>query len=247
MRRLLALLIIAATSSAGPARGAGSSPEAPCVRPLELTPTLVASALEPEAKGLALSEKGSAVLLGRRPFERVGEGGERLSPSTGIVFLRGTDGAWTGYLLREGEEIFGAFVAPDGLLFALAMWATEGPGSSWTLTRLGPGGARGCVTIPFPATLNRPFWANEFLEVVDLDVDARGRGELIGRLDSDVGGKSWFLYATADGGETWGPPRRLKGERSARGGRLKPVAEAAPGALRADLERFLARRAEPGR
>ncbi len=67
VHRLLSLLLIVAASSARPAHGAGPSSEAPCVQPLALTPALVASALEPEARRLALSEKGPAVLLGRRP------------------------------------------------------------------------------------------------------------------------------------------------------------------------------------
>lgn len=103
-----------------------------------------------------------------------------------------------------------------------------------------PSGMEGgvCGTIDFPDTLNQP-WANEFLALHDMDIDARGRGEIIGEARTDREINPSYVYATRDGGATWGAPRQISRPREARRGLYSEVEDTSPPeALLAELTRY---------
>lgn len=168
------------------------------------------------------------------------------APHGAVFFVRDAAGEWRAVLPNAGEDTVGVYAAPaTGALILVTMVQTEGPGQSWTLVRSTDGLASGdCTAIAFPAELNHPDWANEYLDLKDLDIDAHGRGELIGVAHVERNGHDedwWYSYRTRDGGATWSAPRRLRGEKAARAGIYEPVEDSpAPEDMVQDLQRYAA-------
>jgi hypothetical protein len=160
------------------------------------------------------------------------------------MFVRNADASWRAFMPRAGESVVGVFAAPSGAMIVVTQWQSEGPGQSWMLLRSPDGLQTGvCNEIDFPAALNQPTWANETLALHDLDIDARGRGDIVGIARTDDRGNLWYAYSTRDHGETWSAPRRLSGERAARAGLYTSVLEdesTAPAGLVAELTRYAA-------
>lgn len=160
-----------------------------------------------------------------------------------VVLVRGAGGDWRAFYPAPGESVVGAFVAPStGAVILASQLQTEGPGQSWTLLRSSDGFATGsCTEIGFPAALNQPNWANEFLTLHDLDIRANGRGEIIGVANIERGGRAttWvYRYRSRDGGAGWGEPSRIARVRSARDGLYESIGEGAPAPLVAELQSY---------
>lgn len=165
-----------------------------------------------------------------------------------IFFVRDVHGEWRAFFLAESEDAVGLYAAPStGAMIVVTMLQTEGPGPSWTLVHSDDGFATGfCSVVNFPHALNSPDYRGEYLEISDLDIDARGRGEVVGVAHVERDGRDrelWYMYPTRDGGATWGAPRRLSRQRPARRGLYEAVADApAPDDLVQDLQRYAAGR-----
>ena len=74
-------------------------------------------------------------------------------------------------------------------------------------------GSFACLTLAFPTELNKPSWANEYLELVAFNIDSRGVGSLIGKADVEREGKeiTWvYRYGTESIGSTWSGPEKLQ-------------------------------------
>lgn len=218
----------------------------PCMSETPVTAELVAELSQygwqgTEARGLA-----PAFLIGSLWYLR-----ENQALADGahgsVVFVRGATGAWRAFLPAPGESLVGAYVAPNTGAVILAMQLqVESPGQSWTLLRSSDGLATGaCTEIAFPAALNQPNWAGEYLTLNDLDLRANGRGEIIGAANIERGGRAttWaYRYPSRDGGATWGAPSRISRVRAARAGLYESIGEGAPAALIDDLRRYSASR-----
>lgn len=164
-----------------------------------------------------------------------------------VVLARSANGDWRAFLPMPGESLVGAYVAPStGAVILVTQLQTEGPGQSWTLLRSNDGLATSeCTELAFPAALNQPNWANEYLNLHDLDVRADGRGEIVGAANVERGGQAaiWaYRYRSNDGGATWGTPSRISRQRAARAGLYESIGEGAPAALVADLQSYAASR-----
>ncbi|MES1200279.1 MAG: hypothetical protein ABUS57_02375 [Pseudomonadota bacterium] len=163
-----------------------------------------------------------------------------------VFFVRNAAGEWRAVLPSAGEDTVAVYSAPTtGALIVLTMLQTEGPGPAWTLIRSTDGFVTGdCTPINFPAELNHPDWANEFVELKSLGIDAHGAGELIGVAHTERGGHDadwWYIYRTRDGGATWSAPRRISREQAARAGIYQPVEDSpAPEDQVQDLQRYAA-------
>jgi hypothetical protein len=211
--------------------------EEPCMAPAAVTEEMVREARMHDLESFGAVGSAPAFVTGW------------LSPTSSeiagsVIFVRAADGAWRAFLPRPGEGLVGIYRAASGALIIVTMWQTEGPGQAWTLLRSRDGLASGaCVNVDFPDALNKPLWMNEFLHLVDLDIDARGRGEIIGVARTENRGELWYAYRTRDGGATWSKPRRLRRQRAIRNGEYAKIeGTPAPAELAAELERFAAGR-----
>jgi hypothetical protein len=234
----LVILGSSAPAPASPRRGAAA------LAPVPLTPGRVACAARSSPRGVTAGPDGPALVLGRCPESGRGPTHDDLpAGDVALVFVRSARGTWTALEGRAGEDVFGAFASADGRVAVVTMWASEGPGDRWNLTLFGPGSERREVELRFPDTLNRPSWANEFLEPVELALDHAGRGLLVGRAVTDHEPAARFVYTTTDGGKTWSAPRQVE-ELPARPEPFAKVGEGAvPEALLAELRGFAAGRA----
>ncbi len=205
--------------------------ETACMAEISLTSALVEEAGGAEFTFFHTDE--GAVLIGALSPTR-----ENVDVADGaagsVLFVRTEDGAWRAFLPQAGESIVGMYRAETtGEIVLFTQWQSGGPGQSWTMIRMpAPGSvaptAASCQRIAFPATLNQPVWANEFLSLADFDIDARGRGEIIGSAHIDRDGREqhwWFAYRTNNDGLTWSDPRRISRERAARAGLFAPLEE----------------------
>lgn len=242
MRLAFAAVVLGVALFAAPARA-----EETCMAEIPISQALVAEAAKFEWRGSDARGRAPAFLLGLLHYLRDDEalaGGAH----GGLLFLRDQSGEWRAFLPRAGENVVGAFVAPStGAVMLVMQLQTEGPGQSWSLVRATEApAAASCTEIAFPAELNQPVWANEYLEPHDFDMRANGRGEIIGvaRVEREGSEHVWaFRYRTRDAGATWGPPTRMARERAARAGLYEALPEGpAPAALVAHLSAFAAAR-----
>ncbi len=212
--------------------------EPQCMAPLAITAELVAQAGHYQFSGYEGSGAIPAFLVGSLSSSRDTEDRDEFFGA--VVFVRGADG-WRAFMPMNGEDVVAVYAGEGGAIMLATMWTTEGPGQSWTLLRSSDGLATGaCTQVAFPATLNEP-WANEFLDLTDFDINARGRGEIISVANTEARGDLWYRYSTRDHGATWSAPQRLSRQREARGGVYRRImSEEAPAspALVADLTSY---------
>jgi hypothetical protein len=141
----------------------------------------------------------------------------------GVLFVQ-QGGAWTALLPSEGEATIGVYtstIAPTVII--VSQFQVEAPGQSFTIARSIDGLRTGsCTTIDFPTALNQPTWAMEYLTLTNLQIDAHGRGRLIGSAELDTESDhprvAWWSYETRDGGAKWSCPRSLAGPPAPRQG-----------------------------
>ncbi len=217
-----------------------------CMAQTPVTAGLVSELSQYDWRGTEGRGLGPTFLIGSlwylREDQAVAEGAHG-----SVVLVRGAGGDWRAFLPMPGETLIGAYVAPStGAVVLATQLQTEGPGQSWTLLRSSDGLATGaCTEIAFPAALNQPNWANEYLSLHDLDIRANSRGEIIGAANIERGGQAaiWvYRYRSRDGGASWGPPSRISRAREARAGLYESIGEGAPAALVADLQSYAAGR-----
>lgn len=215
-----------------------------CMVPMEITEARVRDAAPFDFEGYAGAGAVPAFIIGGLSSSRDEENAHEVSGSA--VFVPSADGAWRAFLPSPGESTVGVFVAPStGAVTLVLQWQTEGPGQSWTVFTSRDGFATGsCVNVSFPEALNNPTWNMDSLDLGDFDIDARGRGEIVGQWASEERSAIWYVYRTRDHGATWSTPRRVRTERAARAGLYTeiPNETPAPEALVADLQRFAAGR-----
>lgn len=143
--------------------------------------------------------RGSAVLIGTLR-----------APEYGTVAFVRTKGIWRAYAIEANARPQGVFASSNGKVFAWSMVSTEGPGNSYQGMSIAATGARFCTRVKFPADLNNPTWANEFLDLQRFNIDGAGKGALIGVLETDTNGGTRtinYRYTTRDHGRRWSAPR----------------------------------------
>lgn len=209
-----------------------------CFTELPLTATLVA---ETEAYGRTVIAGDGAtpsVLIAHLSPTRDSEQAQDLFGS--VLFIRDGEGQWRALLPRVGESVVAAYGSGQGGVIVATMWTGEGPGGQWMLLRSSDGlRTATCGDVRFPATLNQPYWVNEFLDMHDLDITRRGRGEIIGVAHTEERGELWFSYETRNHGATWSAPRPISRERQARAGVYTKLTETdSPDALIAELTAY---------
>ncbi|GAM98164.1 hypothetical protein U91I_01795 [alpha proteobacterium U9-1i] len=212
------------------ASNAFAQDERQCMAPVAITEAIVHDAAFYDFQSFVGDGAAPAFVLGHLSPTRDREDAQDVHGTA--VFVREGD-QWRAFLPRPGESVIAAYVAREsGAFILVTQWQSEGPGQSWTLLRSSDGLATGaCTDIRFPETLNNPSWANEALDLVDLDINARGRGEIIAHAETDDDGPLWYAYRTSDHGARWSNPRRLRSERQARSGIYTPIdldADASP-------------------
>lgn len=236
------VLLAAFGASIAFAANASAQDEQLCMAPVPITEAIVQDIGMYDLHGFASEGGAPAFIIGHLSPTRDREDAQDIHGAA--VFVREGE-TWRAFLPRPGESVIAVYRASNGGLILLTQWQSEGPGQSWTLLRSSDGLATGaCADIGFPNTLNQPTWANETLNLVDLDIAANGRGEIIAYADTEDDGPMWFSYRTRDHGATWGDPQRLRRERQARAGAYTALnLEAdAPADLVASLQAFAAGR-----
>jgi hypothetical protein len=158
--------------------------------------------------------------------------GERMEGMGTVVFIQRA-GQWQLYPVAEGHRVEGAYSTPAYDRFMLfSMWGIEGPGSEYTVLR-GKGQFAGvdCTSVTFPADLNQPAWANEYLVLEDFNIGKDGSGALIGSVYRERDGnetKDWYRYTTNDWGKTWGRAVPVDDTSKALTGVFQPAIEVKP-------------------
>lgn len=210
------ILLAALAATVALSANAYAQDEQLCMAPVPITEAIVQDIGMYDLHGFAADGATPAFLVGYLSTTREREEAQDIHGAT--VFVREGE-AWRAFLPRPGESVIAVYKATSGALILVTQWQSEGPGQSWTLLRSSDALATGaCTDIGFPDTLNQPSWANETLNLVDLDIAANGRGEIIAYADTEDDGPMWYSYRTRDHGATWGDPQRLRREREARAG-----------------------------
>jgi len=124
-------------------------------------------------------------------------------------------GAWRTYRLARKADEVGSFFDPGSRRVVLwTMWASEGPGASFDGVAFdSEGKPQFCTSAVFPAELNKPSWAAEYLTMENFNVDADGVASIVGEASIDRTGveeKRTYTYRSKDGGRTWDTPKRVK-------------------------------------
>jgi hypothetical protein len=158
----------------------------------------------------------------------------------GSVLFTKQGAGWTLVGPKDGEADQGLFASSQSKdVFIVTMIATEGPGPDYTLVRASEGFSKfDCLTIPFPDSIHIP---EEYLSLKDFNMDARGKGKLVGSAAIDRGGRPqtwWFQYSTSDFGRTWSTPVRLVGKPRKIPGTYKAVALRPNGQLQRKMEHY---------
>ncbi|MES1201420.1 MAG: hypothetical protein ABUS57_08215 [Pseudomonadota bacterium] len=250
--RIVLAAAIASLSLSASAFGQSNIPEAPepvsnpsCMVEAPVTQDLVSAAGENGFTQIP-NPLAPAILHGGISATQAADRGDGAHGS--LFFVRDAHGEWRAFYPSESEDTVGLYMAPaSGAMIVVTMLQTEGPGPSWTVIHSDDGFTTGfCATVNFPSSLNKPDYRAEYLELHDVDLDARGRGEIVGvaHIDRDTRqGDWWYAYRTQDGGASWGSAHRLSRERAARTGLYQPVADSpAPDDLVQDLQRYAAGR-----
>lgn len=245
MRFLAAVVAVAALCSGALAQEATPPVNESCMVETPVTQDLVAAAGE---NGFTLipSTLSPTILHGGISATQAADRGDGAHGA--LFFVRDPHGEWRAFFPSESEDTVGLYASPTtGAMLVVTMLQTEGAGPSWTIVHSEDGFLTGfCAIVNFPHALNRPEYRGEYLELADLDLDARGRGEIIGVAHVERDGRDrdfWYMYPTHDGGATWGTPRHLSRQRAARSGLFEPIADSpAPDDVVADLQRYAAGR-----
>jgi len=237
--RTIGLALAALIACAGPAF---AQEELPCMAPIAITPQLVEQAGQYDFRGYAGSANVPAFLVGFLSPTRYTEDRDDIFGT--VVFVRGDEG-WRAFLPSNGKDAVAIYATDAGAVMIATMRTSEGPGQSWTLLRSPEGLASGaCSVVAFPSELNKPSWNNEMLDLTDFDINAHGRGEIIGMGSTEERGDLWYVYRTRDYGASWSAPQRLRRERAARSGVYRQIVDeeaAAPEALVAELTVYASR------
>jgi hypothetical protein len=134
------------------------------------------------------------------------------------VFAR-IRGKWRAYeVLQADQEIVGAKSTADGRHLIWG-WHTSGdPGQSFDGVLYRPGHALSCPSVSMAPPANwdektgERDWAMEFLDLVDFNIDATGKGALIAEGDIERDGqqvREAYVYKTSDGGVSWKQPVKI--------------------------------------
>ena len=193
---MIALSLIAAAAS--------PSTNPPCEKPTTVSAISVERAIGHRAKS------GQRIVTG--------VDNPAASNAQATVYVR--NGAhWLAYPLGDAQEIVRSYRTGDGHRLVLGFHTAEGPGEAFTALLFSAGGRfLACPRIAFPDTLNRNEktqerdWANEFLSLDSISIDARGKGTIIASGDIDDGGVQRhviYRYRSRDGGRTWRAPERI--------------------------------------
>jgi hypothetical protein len=215
---------------------------AACFTELPLTAALIAVTGHYGYGGFEGDAGTPAFVVGHLSPTRDAEDAQDLFGS--VFFIRDSDGQWRAMLPRVGESLVSAYANGEGGVIVATMWTSEGPGGQWMMLQSNDAlRTATCSEIRFPAALNQPSWANEFLSLHDLDITRRGRGEIIGVANTENRGDLWFAYTTRDHGATWSAPRAIRREREARRGVYSKIdRDEAPAGLVAELTAYAASR-----
>lgn len=236
------ILVLSTIFAAAFAASASAQDERVCMAEVAITPAIVQAAGQSDWGAYGSEGASPAFVSGYLSPTRDAEDAETVSGS--IVFVR-AGGGWRAFLPSPGEGIVGVYAAPaSGAMIIATMWGSEGPGSSWTLLRSSNALASGaCTIVAFPESLNQPLWANEYLDLADLDISPRGRGEIVAVARRENESELHYLYETRDGGVSWNKPRAIRQNRPARGGAYVAVeATQPPDALVVELTAYAASR-----
>jgi hypothetical protein len=219
----------------------------PCLETIDLTEEMVSEALAGDIIHFAGRDGLPPFVAGYLSYLRPAamaamDRGETVIHGT-VLFVR-ENGGWTARAPSHHENAVAIHVAKSSpSVFIVAQTQIEGPGQAYTFVRSTDGLQTGlCTEIPFPEALNNPEWRMETLAEPRLQIDTRGRGELVAAADRDTESETprieWYRYDTDDGGAGWSAPVRLPGEASPSAGDLIEVSEPAPEQLTADLAAF---------
>lgn len=237
-----ALALALTLLSAAPAYAQSDEASNACFTELPLTAALVADTSHYGYGGHVGSAGTPAFVIGALSPTRDAEDAQDTFGS--VLFIRDDQGAWRAMLPRVGESVVATYANGQGGIIIATMWTSEGPGGQWMLLRSNDGlRTASCGNVAFPDTLNNPYYNMEFLEMHDLDINARGRGEIIGFTRTEDRGDLWFSYTTRDHGATWASPRAISRQRDARRGNYTKIDEdQSPDALVAELTAYAATR-----
>ncbi|BAT60181.1 hypothetical protein GJW-30_1_02717 [Variibacter gotjawalensis] len=157
-----------------------------------------------------------------------------------LLVKRGND--WRAYGVQSGGGLQAVrYDRKSGTVIVFSMLSREGPGQSFTvLTAQDDLTSIACADIRFPDELNDPVYAGEYVDFSDFNVDAVGKGALIGRATFERNGaevKRIYRWSTPDRGRTWSKPETLEQEPGPLLGSLV-VAPKASSVLVAQAKRF---------
>lgn len=132
-----------------------------------------------------------------------------------VLFIQQQNGRWIMLPMAQGERLQGISSTSSAYnMMFFSMWMVEGAGNRYTLLRTRKGQTEfDCQAIPFPKTLNTPAWANEFLDLLDVNINDKGEGVLLGVAGLERNGKTvqqWYQYTTHDWGRTWSQPTMVQ-------------------------------------
>jgi hypothetical protein len=158
--------------------------------------------------------------------------GESMEAMGTVLFVQRKE-QWQLYPVAEGHRVEMVYSTPAYDSFMLfSMWGIEGPGKEYTVLRgKQQFGNVDCIAVAFPADLNQPVWANEYLVLEDFNIGKDGSGALIGsvyREHDGNGTKDWYRYTTNDWGETWRQVVKVNDASKALVGVFQPAIEIKP-------------------
>jgi hypothetical protein len=137
------------------------------------------------------------------------------NPYFGTLLFVKNGSNWESYPIADGHGVVGMYLIPNGKsLILFTMFQCEGPGSSFTITQSDNSfSSLRCYEINFPPELNKPRWANEYLELHDFNIYRNGKGAMVALTRVVRQGVSqvwWYRYNIKNGGVAWSRPTRLK-------------------------------------
>lgn len=215
-----------------------------CLREVALNAQLVADARAYPMQGFAGDAHTPAFLIGHLSYLReAAQAGEEEGVHGAVLFIE-RGGSWRAFLPEAGETALAAYVSKAApLVLIVTHLQIEGPGQSFTIMRSTDGlRSAECAPLAFPKALNRDGWKSEYLELHSLQMNARGKGRLIGsaQLGADTARPKtrWWRYRTRSGAKRWSRPHALDGARAPKPGVLTLVQSEAPPAMIASLASF---------
>jgi hypothetical protein len=219
-----------------------------CFIELPITEQLVEESSPDQMTTFAATTPNPAFLIGHLSYLRAYNreppaADDSYEPHGGVLYVK-SEGGWRAILPSEGEAAVGVYVSPGSPdVYVLSQLQVEGPGQSFTLTRSTDGlASAACQVIDFPADLNQPGWAMEYLTPTGFQIDRRASGTLTASAEldqeTDKSFTAWYQYTTTDGGATWSAPVRTDTQPAPLKGPLVEATAPAPADLIADLKAF---------